>query len=165
MSQVHEDMWVAHTWHTYSAVSNGKPHDKELKVYNPTFQHILKSWRGYLNKALVEYQQQVDHHFSLYFLSDVRYNKYETGTLMLSHDDHIRSLFDGHKKGIPILSLVASMNDKEEYTGGDFVFKNIDKRYRLKKGQILVFPSVFVYNHNVEEVTSGTRYTSVCWSF
>jgi predicted 2-oxoglutarate/Fe(II)-dependent dioxygenase YbiX len=84
---------------------------------------------------------------------------------MLQHEDHIRSLFDGGNKGIPILSLIVAMNDESEYTGGEFVFKNIDQPYRLKKGQILVFPSIFVFAHEVKEVETGVRHTAVSWSF
>ena len=164
-NSVKEEMWVQHTWHNYNGVVTDQSNKKELKVYNPPSQFILKKWRGYMNQALVMYQKEVEHEFPLLFLSDVRYNRYDTGTLMLPHYDHIRSLFDGSKKGIPVLSLVTAMNDESEYSGGDFVFLNIDYKYRLKKGETLVFPSVFAYMHGVQEVTSGTRYTSVSWSF
>ena len=36
---------------------------------------------------------------------------------------------------------------------------------RLKTGDILMFPSNFMYPHEVTECTKGTRYSFVSWAF
>ena len=39
------------------------------------------------------------------------------------------------------------------------------KKIRLKTGDILLFPSNFMYPHEVKEVTKGVRYSFVRWAF
>jgi len=69
-------------------------------------------------------------------------------------------LFDGNRKGIPILSVVGLLSN--DFTGGEFVmFK--DKVIELKEGDILIFPSVFMYTHRVEPILTGTRNSFVSW--
>ena len=68
-------------------------------------------------------------------------------------------MFDGERKGIPILSVLGVLND--DYEGGEFVL--IDEKINLSKGDIIVFPSNFMYPHKVEPVTKGTRYSYISW--
>ena len=42
----------------------------------------------------------------------VRFNKYDVGTKMKIHCDHIHSMFEGPRKGIPTLSILGSLNDE-----------------------------------------------------
>ena len=81
---------------------------------------------------------------------------------MRKHYDHIHSIFDGKYKGIPILSLLGVLN--EGYEGGEFFFSS-NHEVKLKTGDMLVFPSNFMYPHEVKEVTKGERYTFVGWAF
>ncbi len=71
------------------------------------------------------------------------------------------------------LSVTISLNDPDEYDGGNlqFDFRNVDpdKKSKIKscteirpRGSIIVFPS-FVW-HRVEPVTRGTRYSLVIWN-
>lgn len=99
--------------------------------------------------------------FQLNGLSKIRFNKYEQGTEMRAHQDHIHTLFDGTVKGIPTLSLVGLLND--DFDGGEFCFYN--KPLALKQGDILIFPSLFMYPHNVTEVTKGVRHSFVSWFY
>ena len=70
-------------------------------------------------------------------------------------------IFDGQEKGIPILSIVGVLNDN--YKGGDFLMRG--KKIPFKTGDILIFPSTFLYPHVVKEVTEGTRYSFVAWAY
>jgi len=91
--------------------------------------------------------------------SHVRFNKYAENKKMALHADHIHSMFDGERKGIPILSVIGVLND--DYEGGEFYL--IDDKVDFSKGDILVFPSNFMYPHKVEPVTKGTRYSYISW--
>ena len=91
--------------------------------------------------------------------SHVRFNKYAENKKMALHADHIHSMFDGERKGIPILTVLGLLNDN--FDGGDFVL--IDEKINFSKGDILVFPSNFMYPHKVEPVTKGTRYSYISW--
>jgi len=81
---------------------------------------------------------------------------------MAEHCDHINSIFDGQRKGIPTLSIVGSLND--DYEGGDFIMFE-DKKIDIKQGELIIFPSLFLYPHRVEPVIKGTRYSYVSWIY
>lgn len=118
--------------------------------------------KPYLQKSVTLYKQKFNIFSPIKFYSDIGVNRYHTGSRMKSHCDHIHSLFDGNAKGIPILSLVGLLND--DFVGGEFVFwKNY--KINLEKGDVLIFPSLFLYSHGVQEVLQGTRYSFVCWSW
>ena len=55
----------------------------------------FKSWQGY---------------------SSIRFNKYSENKKMALHCDHIHSLFEGDRKGIPILSILGSVGFDKMYT-------------------------------------------------
>ena len=38
-----------------------------------------------------------------------------------------------------------------------------EKEIKLKKGDIVVFPSVFMYPHRVDRITEGVRDSFVSW--
>lgn len=91
--------------------------------------------------------------------SHVRFNKYEKSKEMALHCDHIHSMFDGERKGVPILSVLGLLND--DFEGGEFFM--IDKQREFSKGDILIFPSNFIYPHVVKPVTKGIRYSFISW--
>ena len=94
--------------------------------------------------------------------SEIRFNRYRTDTQMALHCDHIHSMFDGQRKGIPTLSILGSLNN--DYEGGELVFWD-DTIVELKAGEIMIFPSNFLYPHEVKLVTEGTRYSFVSWAW
>ena len=79
---------------------------------------------------------------------------------MALHCDHIKSLFEGERKGIPTLSLLGTLND--DYDGGEFVMWD-KKVIPMKTGDLLILPSNFLYPHKVEPVTKGIRYSYISW--
>ena len=90
-----------------------------------------------------------------------RFNKYDQGTDMKPHCDHIHTLFDGTHKGVPILTILGTLNDS--YDGGEFVL--CGEHIELKTGDVIVFPSNFLYPHEVKSIKSGTRYSFVSWAW
>jgi len=94
--------------------------------------------------------------------SEVRFNRYRTNTEMKLHCDNIHSLFDGPRKGVPTLSILGALNN--DYKGGELVFWD-DTVVELKAGEIMIFPSNFLYPHEVKLVTEGTRYSFVSWAW
>lgn len=94
--------------------------------------------------------------------TSISYNKYSENKKMALHCDHIHSIFDGEIKGIPIISVLAILN--EDYKGGEFImFK--DKKIKTKVGDIIIFPSNFLYPHKVTPVLKGTRYSCISWVY
>lgn len=90
-----------------------------------------------------------------------RLNKYEQSSFMGVHCDHISSIFDGEHKGIPILSVLGVLN--EDYEGGELFI--CGERVELKTGDVVIFPSNFLYPHEIKVVKSGTRYSFASWAW
>ena len=81
---------------------------------------------------------------------------------MQNHCDHIQSMFDGERRGIPILSIVGILND--DYEGGELIMFG-DKKIDTKKGDLWIFPSNFLYPHEITPVIKGVRYSYVSWAW
>lgn len=82
--------------------------------------------------------------------------KYDEGDFYKIHTDQ-----DLDKDKPRIISCVACLNG--DYNGGEFSFLNKKKTFKLKKGSVLMFPSNFMFSHEVLPITSGTRYSIVTW--
>ena len=158
--------WKKHTWNNYTTGEFTSEPTKELDVMSCT-QEQQKKLTPALIEALDEYQKICSWEGEktgagwLTTFSPVRFNKYEVGTMMRKHYDHIHSIFDGKRKGVPIVSIVGNLN--EDYEGSEFHCRG--KEIKLKTGDILMFPSNFMYPHEVTECTKGTRYSFVSWAF
>jgi hypothetical protein len=94
-------------------------------------------------------------------VSDIRFNKYSTGTNMKLHCDHIQTLFDGQRKGIPTLTILGLLNN--DFSGGELEL--CGEIVPIGVGDVVVFPSNFMYPHQVHTVTSGTRFSYVSWVY
>ena len=92
----------------------------------------------------------------------VRFNKYDPTTEMKIHCDHIHSMFDGERKGVPVLTVLGGLNN--DYEGGELVMWE-DQVIDLPAGAVMVFPSNFLYPHEVRPVKSGVRYSYVSWAW
>ena len=54
----------------------------------------------------------------------------------------------------------------DNYIGGEIEFARFNLKIKPKANQALFFPSNYVYNHQVHDVISGTRYTIVIfWDY
>lgn len=94
--------------------------------------------------------------------SSLKYNRYNTGQYMKEHCDNIRDVLqDSVSKGVPILTVIGLLND--DFKGGEFYCA--DKEIKLQKGDVIVFPSNFLFPHKVETVNEGQRYSFVSWSW
>jgi PKHD-type hydroxylase len=60
------------------------------------------------------------------------------------------------------LSCSILLNDPSEYEGGDLEFRQGTKMPPKVRGTVIVFPSML--EHRVTPITSGTRYSAVCWA-
>jgi len=158
--------WHRHNW--YNSKSYETMHTKEEQLYmNVTYKltYIKElydlTWNA-LNKYIV-----LDKIGGNYFkgwkgFSEIRFNRYNKKQQIIKHVDHIHSCFDGKIKGIPILSIVAVLND--DYKGGEFIMFD-DYEIKFKAGDLIIFPSVFLYPHLVKPVKKGTRYSFVSWCY
>lgn len=158
ISKLNQNHWGPHRWYKNSAAEF---HDvKDFSVtYDIEVQNLMKdSVMRFAAKYFAKNRRGGDPECQF---SGVRFNKYDIGESIVNHVDHIHSLFDGKKRGIPVISFVGVFND--DYEGGDFIL--CGEKVELKQGDCVIFPSVFLYPHEVTPVTKGTRYSWVLWSW
>lgn len=158
------------TWqrHTYTTPKNfehsSKNGEKELDICYGDDLPYRKEIMQLIWKALEKYvviENIGDSYFNSWkSFSNIRFNRYNKNQIMSKHCDHIHSLFTGEVRGIPILSILGVLND--DYEGGEFIMFD-DYEIKFKPGDVIVFPSVFLYPHLVKPVTKGTRYSFVSW--
>lgn len=81
--------------------------------------------------------------------------KYEKAGYLPPHTDHGSSS--------RTLSVVLYLNDN--YDGGEITFPYVGSGITIKPeaGSAIFFPSMFVYVHEISEVTNGTRYALPNW--
>lgn len=162
---IENEIWVKHQWVDKNS-NRYSEKTKELSIYKGC-QETQEILTPYINETGQRYidayhypgdkmTQIVDR------FSTIRFNRYFPGEIMRQHYDHIHSIFDGEAKGIPVLSIILNLNDN--YSGGELYFWE-DYNIKLKKGDIVMFPSVFLYPHGVKEVTDGVRYSGVSWAW
>jgi predicted 2-oxoglutarate/Fe(II)-dependent dioxygenase YbiX len=85
----------------------------------------------------------------------IRINKYTKDVGMRSHIDH------GIDREHPVLTIIALLND--EFTGGST--KILGEAVTLSKGSAVIFPSNFMFPHEIEPVISGIRYSITTWAY
>ena len=159
--------WERHTYTNNRTFENeSKNKDKELDICFLNNSLNLKELNKLIWKALEKYiviEKIGGKEFSGWNgFSAIRFNRYKKNQIMSKHWDSITSLFEGEKKGIPTLSIVGVLND--DYEGGEFImFDNYEIKF--KPGDIIIFPSTFLYPHLVKPVKKGIRYSFVSWSW
>lgn len=152
--------WSSHMW-SRDGKDNFSYPTKELGVLeatpdledilNPLISLSVKYYNDFIGSEKVS---------QVTCFSPVRFNRYQKGQTMRIHCDHIKTLFEGEVKGIPVLSIIINFND--DYKGGDLIFWD-DYKVDLGEGDVVVFPSLFLFPHRIEEVTENIRYSGVAW--
>ena len=165
MEHINNNNWQKHSWSNASTTERYSETEKELDVQSIT-REMQSKIAPFMIQAATTYTEkfafqggktaQFVHKFT-----PVRFNRYEVGTVMRKHFDHIHSIFDGKLKGIPILSFVGVLND--DYEGGKMLVRDVE--FPLKQGDIIIMPSCFMFPHEISEITKGTRYSFVSWAF
>ena len=78
---------------------------------------------------------------------------------MNQHIDNIHHSH-GQQYGYPHITSLIFLND--DYEGGEFVICG-DKQIEKKQGSAIIFPSNFMYPHEVKKVTKGKRFSVMTW--
>jgi|TARA_B110000977_G_C10988743_1_gene459041 hypothetical protein len=164
-----EDTWEPHAWYSVEDDDTKSHDEKELDVLFPSketsqklFKYVIEAFQDYGHFCIDKNYPEEAFGSLIHNCCPPRLNRYNTGTLMRPHFDHIHSLFDGQQKGIPVLSLIGVLND--DYTGGELTFFK-DYKLKTRAGDIIIFPSNFLYPHGVQEVKEGSRYSLVSWGW
>lgn len=160
IDSIKNESWSSHLWSSDETDQFSYP-TKELDslestpsledALNPLISLSVKYYNDFIGSEKVS---------QVTCFSPIKFNRYQKGQTMRIHCDHIRSLFEGEVKGIPVLSIIINFND--DYQGGDLIFWD-DYKVDLGEGDVVVFPSLFLFPHRIEEVTENIRYSGVAW--
>ena len=80
--------------------------------------------------------------------------RYKEGEFYIQHTDSFKE---------QQRSLSCSIQLNEDYDGGEFAFFDREMMIRTKPGSAIVFPSNFMYPHEIMPVIKGTRYSIITW--
>jgi hypothetical protein len=102
----------------------------------------------------------------LYYAYGDEFKHYTYHILKYTPEDYFRIHHDHYAETLNysrLLSIIIYLN--EDYTGGELEFPSagINKEYKFKTGDIIVFPSHWMFYHGVKPITSGERYAIVAW--
>lgn len=117
-------------------------------LHEELFSKFDKDFKAVVDEYVVKYKVPCTQK------EDYEILKYGAGNFFIDHVDD--GLFMTRK-----VSMVYYFND--DYEGGEMYFPRFDLTIKPKEGQLLLFPAAYIYNHNVNEIISGTRYSMVNW--
>jgi len=153
------DDWVPAT--TGDGKSDGERQCSNIGIsYDNIMQKNLEV-RKNLDKYLYVSAANVIHQYSKkYPLCNVTH---DTGYILLKYEvnQFYAKHIDFFKDNFRVISCSFVLND--DYEGGEFAFFDRELVYKLKKGSCIMFPSNFMYPHEIVPVTSGTRYSIITW--
>jgi len=118
----------------------------------------------YFDKA----NQKGGYRYQFDMFEDIQLAQYNKNDHFNWHEDTLTEPFDNGK--IRKLSMSINLSSKQDYVGGDFIFRTLQrgkvvdfKPIKFKnKGSVVVFPSPTM--HTVKPVKKGTRYALVAWA-
>lgn len=94
-------------------------------------------------------------------MSNPKFNRYHPGQTMTPHVDHIREIFDGELRGVPLLSVLSVIENTAQF--GEFVV--CGREFDLRQGDTIIFPSNFMFPHSVKDTVEGSRISAINWVF
>lgn len=108
------------------------------------------------NKSFIAAKKYIDEFPDLALRSDSGYDllRYESGGFYKQHTD-------SYKENPRTISMSINLND--EYVGGEMAFFDREIQIVTDPGSVVVFPSNFMYPHEIMPVEEGTRYSIVTW--
>jgi len=122
-----------------------KNYQVRKKIDNEIFHVISKIFNNLRSKYI-----------NLNIKNDTGYTllKYSPGDFYSQHTDYF-------EKEYRSISCSLCLNDN--YEGGEFAFFNRNLKFKLEKGSAIIFPSNFMYPHEIMPIIKGTRYSIVTW--
>lgn len=119
----------------------------------PEFEEIKKVYEevdAILKTCLQDYESRFN--FKMEYMEAINFVKYKEGNHFSVHTDHGFSY-------TCTLSTVAYLND--DYDGGELWFPYMNIKLKPQKGDVIFFPSTYIFAHASLPVTNGTKYSAV----
>lgn len=159
-----QDGWASHEWTDGKGKIVRRDEDLYILPLDSKYQHIVERF----GRPTLQYSKDTNACVTglgpniISSGCQPRLNKYVNSQHMDPHSDLIRNICG---EGIPVLSTIVMLNDN--YKGGELLFnlkpENKKVSYKLNKGSIIIWPSTFLYEHEVTPVIEGERISMVTW--
>ena len=88
------------------------------------------------------------------------------GMWLGTHRDIPTGTYAGHfglENGMTAITMSCVFYWNDDFEGGEFAFFDREIKYKLDKGDAIMFASNFMYPHEIMPVTKGTRYSIITW--
>ena len=118
-------------------------------LIHSTIESMINEYHDYLDTYNAFH---VDRRLTLLHPHLYRLMKYEKGAWIHPHTDHDHGVYG---------SCTINLND--DYDGGMFSFWGGKYKVELERGDCMIWPADFLWVHEVEEITRGTRYSVNCF--
>ena len=124
-------------------IKNCPPQFSELvNIYNDT--------KTPLKECVEDYEKRYNIHLG--YMEAINYIRYGTNQHFQVHTDH----------GFSYTCTTSScMYLNDDYEGGELWFPYLDLTFKPDYGDIVLFPSTYIYAHAAKPVLSGTKYSAV----
>ena len=119
----------------------------------PEFEEVKKCYEDVevnLKKCLTHYESL--YNFKMDYMEAINFIRYNPGQHFAVHADHGFSY-------TCTLSSVMYLND--DYEGGELWFPYLNINFKPQAGDIILFPSTYIYAHSSLKVKSGVKYSAV----
>lgn len=128
----------------------GPNHWEHLPESLSEIKKVYEDYNNVLKICLADYEAR--YNFKMEFMEAINFVKYNPGQHFQVHTDSGFSYFC-------TLSSVGWFND--DYEGGELWFPYLNLKFKPQKGDVIFFPSTYIYAHGSMEVTKGTKYSAV----
>ncbi len=128
----------------------GEAHIKNCPPQFSELVNVYMDTKNPLKECILDYQSR--YNISLDYMEAINYVRYGSGQHFAVHTDHGFSY-------TCTVSSVMYLND--EYEGGELWFPYLDFEFKPEYGDIVLFPSTYIYAHAAKPVLSGTKYSAV----
>jgi len=118
-------------------------------IIHRSVEAVINEYHGYMDSFDAFH---VDRRLTLLYPHMYRMMKYKKGQWIHPHTDHDPNVYG---------SCTINLND--DYDGGMFSFWGGKYKVELKRGDCMIWPADFLWVHEVEEITRGTRYSVNCF--
>ena len=152
--------WNQSSFSTNTDISPRTNNRVDMKEYwinkqDKFYEELKAGFRGMVDDYIKTHTKIIPQSFTPF-----RMNHYTEGGFMKNHIDNIHHSH-GQQYGYPHLTALIFLQTAEE--GGEIVFCDGDYIPEQTKASGVVFPSNFMYSHEVKKVIKGDRYSLMTW--
>ena len=152
--------WNQSSFATNEGISPRSKERVDMKEYwinnqDKFYEELKTGFRGMVDDYIKTHTKIIPQNFTPF-----RMNHYSKGGFMKNHIDNIHHSH-GQQYGYPHVTALIFLQTADE--GGEIVFCDGEYIPEQTKGSGVVFPSNFMFSHEVKKVIKGDRYSLMTW--